>query len=51
MDMGGMEQVEWTIGLVTGFVLLIVILKSRANMVFRFVVQAVIGGGFFFWGD
>ena len=44
MDMGGMEQAEWTIGLVTGFVLLIVILKSRANMVFRFVVQAVIGG-------
>ena len=44
MDMGGMEQAEWTIGLVTGFVLLIVILKSRANIVFRFVVQAVIGG-------
>lgn len=38
-----MDQAEWIIGLVTGFVVLIVILKSRANMVFRFVVQAVIG--------
>lgn len=38
-----MEQAEWTIGLVTSFVVLIVILKSKANMVFRFVVQAVIG--------
>lgn len=39
-----MEQAEWTIGLVTSFVVLIVILKSKANMVFRFVVQAVVGG-------
>lgn len=39
-----MGQAEWTIGLVTSFVILIVILKSKANMVFRFLVQAVIGG-------
>lgn len=38
-----MEQVEWTIGLVTSFVVLIVILKSKANIVFRFLVQAVLG--------
>lgn len=38
-----MDQAEWTIGIVTCFVVLIVVLKSRANMVFRFVVQAVIG--------
>lgn len=39
-----MEQTEWMIGLVTSFVILIAILKSRANMAFRFLVQAVIGG-------
>lgn len=42
--MGGMEQAEWTIGLVTSFVVLIVILKSKASIVFRFLVQAVVGG-------
>lgn len=40
-DMG---QAEWIIGLVTSLVVLIIILKSRANMVFRFLLQAVIGG-------
>lgn len=39
-----MEQAEWTIGLVTSFVVLIVILKSKANMVFRFLVQGILGG-------
>ena len=39
-----MEQTEWMIGLITSFVVLIAILKSRANMVFRFLVQAVLGG-------
>ena len=39
-----MGQAEWTIGLVTCFVVLIVILKSKASMLFRFVVQAVLGG-------
>lgn len=39
-----MEQAQWTIGLVTFFVVLIVILKSRANVVLRFLVQAVVGG-------
>lgn len=39
-----MEQTEWMIGLVTSFVVLIAVLKSRANMVFRFLVQAVLGG-------
>ncbi|MBD5551087.1 MAG: transcriptional regulator [Lachnospiraceae bacterium] len=39
-----MEQAEWMIGLVTSFVVLIVILKSRANAVLRFLVQAVLGG-------
>lgn len=32
------------IGLATFFVVLIVILKSRAGMVLRFLVQAVVGG-------
>ena len=36
-----MEQTEWMIGLVTSFVVLVAVLKSRANMVFRFLVQAV----------
>lgn len=39
-----MEQTEWMIGLVTSFVVLVAVLKSRANMVFRFLVQAVLGG-------
>lgn len=39
-----MGQAQWTIGLVTSFVVLIAILKSKANMVFRFLVQAVVGG-------
>lgn len=39
-----MGQAQWTIGLVTFFVVLIVILKSRANVVLRFLVQAVVGG-------
>lgn len=39
-----MGQAEWTIGLVTSFVVLIVILKSRASMLLRFLVQAVLGG-------
>lgn len=39
-----MGQAEWMIGLATLFVVLIVILKSRAGMVLRFVVQAVVGG-------
>ncbi len=39
-----MEQTEWMIGLITSFVVLIAILKSRANMVLRFLVQAVLGG-------
>lgn len=39
-----MEQTEWMIGLVTSFVVVIAVLKSRANMVFRFLVQAVLGG-------
>mgnify|MGYP001037456008 FL=1 len=38
-----MDQAEWVIGLVASFVVLIVVLKSKANMVFRFLVQAVIG--------
>ena len=37
-----MEQTEWMIGLVTSFVVLVAVLKSRANMVFRFLVQAVL---------
>ena len=39
-----MGQAEWTIGLVASVVVLIVVLKSRANMVFRFLVQAALGG-------
>ena len=39
-----MEQTEWMIGLITSFVILIAVLKSRANMVFRFLVQAILGG-------
>lgn len=39
-----MEQAQWTIGIMAFFVLLIVILKSKANMVLRFLVQAVVGG-------
>ncbi len=39
-----MEQAEWVIGLITSFVVLVVILKSRANAVFRFLVQSVLGG-------
>ena len=39
-----MEQTEWMIGLVTSLVVLVAVLKSRANMVFRFLVQAVLGG-------
>lgn len=39
-----MEQTEWMIGLVTSFVVLIVVLKSRANMVLRFLIQSVLGG-------
>ena len=38
-----MGQAEWMIGLVTCFVVLIVILKSKAGMALRFVVQAVAG--------
>lgn len=39
-----MGQAEWMIGLATFFVVLIVILKSRAGMMLRFLVQAVVGG-------
>ena len=39
-----MEQAEWTIGLVTSFVVLIAILKSKANIIFRFLIQGVLGG-------
>lgn len=39
-----MDQAEWMIGLVTSFVVLVVILKSKANMVLRFFIQAVLGG-------
>lgn len=39
-----MDQAQWTIGIVTFFVMLIVILKSKANIVLRFLVQAVVGG-------
>jgi len=39
-----LEQTEWMIGLIASFVVLIAILKSKANMVLRFLVQAVLGG-------
>ena len=39
-----MEQTERMIGLVTSFVVLVAVFKSRANMVFRFLLQAVLGG-------
>lgn len=38
-----MGQAEWVIGLVTSFVIVIAVLKSRANMVFRFLVQGAVG--------
>ena len=46
IEKGGenVDQAEWVIGLVASFVVLITILKSKANMVFRFLVQAIIGG-------
>lgn len=43
-----MDQAQWTIGLVTCIVVLIVILKSKANIVFRFLVQAVVGSVFIY---
>lgn len=39
-----MAQAEWMIGLVASIVIAIAVLKSRAGMVFRFVLQAVLGG-------
>ena len=39
-----MDQAEWMIGLVTSFVILVVVLKSKANMVFRFMIQSILGG-------
>lgn len=39
-----MAQAQWTIGLAASLVVLIVILKSKANMAFRFLVQALLGG-------
>ena len=38
-----MAQAQWTIGLAASLVVLIVILKSKANMAFRFLVQALLG--------
>lgn len=39
-----MGQAEWVIGLVTSFVIVVAVLKSKANMVFRFLVQGAVGG-------
>lgn len=39
-----MGQAEWMIGLAAFFVVMIAILKSRAGMILRFLVQAVLGG-------
>lgn len=38
-----MGQAEWTIGFVAFLVVLIVILKNRARMLFRFLIQALLG--------
>ncbi len=38
-----LEQ-EWIIGLVASLVVIIAVLKSRASIVLRFLVQAVVGG-------
>lgn len=39
-----MGQAEWMIGLAAFLVVMIAILKSKAGMIFRFLVQAVLGG-------
>ncbi len=38
-----MEQAEWMIGLVTSVVIVIAVLKSRASIIFRFLLRAVVG--------
>ncbi len=38
-----MEQAEWMIGLVTSIVVVIVVLKSKASILFRFLLRAVLG--------
>lgn len=46
-----MEQAEWMIGLVTSLVVVIVVLKSRASIVFKFLLQAVLGGILIYGGN
>ncbi len=38
-----MEQAEWMIGLVTSIVVVIVVLKSKASILFRFLLRTVLG--------
>jgi len=38
-----MGQAEWMIGLVTSVVIIIAVLKSRASIIFRFLLRAVVG--------
>lgn len=43
-----MGQAEWTIGLITSIVIIIVVLKSKASIVFRFLLRGITGGLFIY---